>query len=880
MNNLPNKFDIQIEDLFNLVPETIFTSEDINLVNYLNFLNSDPKSILAQAISFAQNNNFEKLKKISFFTEDYIPRLVALGKKINNQNIQDFLQISTYAFNDEVTVELNENLQPINQNNILKIQAVELGCVPHKNCTIIVPSEVDPSEVLMSLPTSIQKENVSIDNRDVFQYYMDNTSIQQLLKIQEPAPVEVFSSKIDLFSVFKLDSNKKEDVLHFFNTLQAIGAKKSNNLELLSVINPDITDKTLDTYFPSIQKYFGDTIQINKRFLSEILLLNESFLNDPEVAQSTANLLSTMPYQKENFDFTCFFDDSSFGHSLTAKTFLDNLNNSAIFFKASPDKLGLFSTMLHDLVSSQDTTGQLFSSTLIGTDVEIAPSIKMLPELLNISPGSMDSKKFTYIQKVLENLQGEIITPSLYPTTLALYPFLSEEKRSNSALVIGLAEYASHITPKVNGGGTPTSQKIIQSSIDAFFKHIPVHIFKHTYTSFHKNNSFPQSNLACLFEIETVLAEILSKTPVEFSSRSFQSSATWKKFISAHGLKTILNDTRHNNPISEKHLPILHKLGNSNSHKPFLHFFNKFVEDYLPSQEKGAHNNQIFVALSHYISTVYEKEFNKDNISMTPENAITFERLFQFTSDDFKAKIIHIIGDLDWHPEDEEHQILFKNLVSKLGKRNIINLSKNPNIHHFFKHPDTISWLVGRAIFTNGINENNELPLQHIFSIQDVENLYKTQPDKEFIKISPFTFVVLAPMEYKLNSQLWIDLIEDKTKTSILQFLPVSIKNNPDTLLKMLKIAPAKTQALLNNFSESSVNNISVFLQALENAESHYNIQSFVFSKYRAIIQQLAPTAKDFQSLETQDIKIACEELLMTNVIPVNKTSKSRTNKF
>lgn len=869
MQHLPTNFDVQIEDLFPLVPETTFSLDEIHLFNYFNFQVSDHKAVLFTAFDAAKNNDIYKLKQISFFTEEYIPQIIALSEKINNQNIQDFLQIAIYAFNTHVTVELDDNLEPINKDNVLKIQAVEIGAVPHHACNIIIPHDVEHAQVYAKFPTA--KPQLLLEPYNVLKYYMDNTSIKSLLNINENQ-VEKTPTYTQLFPIFDINPNNKEEVAEFFETfskITPIQVENENAKELIKHL-PDSNLKKED-----VTNYFGNTIAFNKKMLGEIYTLNEQLLNDPEIA-AAINLCLSKIQTNLNLDLDIFFNNSPFAKSLTSKLFLDNIRNSPIFFKTSSKEDSALTFIIDELTSAQKSNLNLLSSTIVEVDYEHLPTYQIDVKLL-AKQDDITKNKINYLRKVVETPNIEKLQ-GISVTLLAIYPFLSLEQKSSATLVTTLNSFAYQIYPKQGYGGNAESIAATKNMIDHFINHIPLNTFKETYQSLYKNHLYPKRTLACLLEIEAVLLELLDDNRQEYSTRNFQTATVWKDFFKLN-FGQIFNDLKHSHPIIEKHLPILHKLAQAKSHKPFFFFFNKFVNDYFPSQNTSF-NNKIFEMFCHHISTVYEEHFKKENVSITPQNAIIFEKTFQGNSDVFKQQIIKLMGDLEWNPDNDEHQTLFKELCSKLGKKSVISLSHNPNTHHFFKHPTTLGWLRGRSIFTNGINDKNELPLQHIFSIQDVKELYEKYPDKEFVKVSPFTFIVLAPMQHKTDPQLWIDLITDKAKTSILNFLPVSIKNNPDVLLKMLRITPNKSQAFLSHFSDSAVNNISVFFQALENATNNHNIQNYIFQKYKNIILSAKPEATTFKDIDVQEIRILCEELLLNNVMPAAKATKTKSNKF
>lgn len=869
MSLTPQQFLIDIDELYTFAPKQPFDKNDIEIINFLHTHQRDPQEALLSLVDAVQKNDHDKVSKLSFYTKDTWQPLFSLASKVNHTNCSDLISLATYAFNDIVSIELNEQLEPINHDNVLKIQAAQLNCVQHVECTIIVPPTVSQEEVLLKFQTAgiLKEEESDFSVGNIFQYYIKNTPLNLLIDETVIKDFKVETKPDNFLDVLDISQNDIDGTHHamekFIEFLR--DDKNSKLIDFAKSVNPKFEHQDSNILIERLRFYFGSKLTLNKKVFSDFLNLTNNALNDEKIAKTFQKIISLYKFDLED----TFFQSSRFKESLSYKNFLNDIRNIS---KILTPKEEVFVSFINKQIKN-DSDNELSFSTPRNTF--------SLHKISVYEQNTTDNAYIEYLENFIEKFDPTTVEPETVKFPLfVLFSFLKDEHRKHPQVIQAVNNAISELHPNnfSSNGTLIRNMKSINNYsnfLDVYLSSMSLETFQKHYLDIYKNSTgYPKYSLAMTMEIESTLQEVL-KNNGSYVNRPFQHTKSWRDSIETLELSSILN-LFNVKPEYSKNLPTLHQLFQSKTSNPFLFFFQKFCEEYRPRTEIIGHNS-FHNLFGKHILKEFENDFEKLKISK--ENSILYIESFNLLKSEIKDKIIESLSNIDWKMSSPNEVELFQNLMSKLGKKIVLKMSQNPKLHPILKDEKNMTWLQTKSFFTNGAAENYKLPMQHMFTMKEVEDLYKKYPNREFVKISPFTFIPLAPMEYKSNPQLWVELINDKSKTSILQFMPLSLKNNPEVLLKMLKSAPNKTDPILSHFSKNAVQNISVFLQAIENIESNAAQRSPVLRIYKDFIESTLPGVT-VQTIDFIQLRTLCEELLMDKIIPVNKNNKTKALKF
>lgn len=868
MNQRPQQFSIDITELLSITPTHPFNKDDVEVVNFLKLQKRDPQEVVLLCVEAAINRDYDSLKKFSFYNNHNTENLLSLASKVNKLNCNQLVKIATYAFNSDISIELNTMLIPVDDENIYKLQAAQLKCVENVSCTIIIPSTVDKNELLFYFLSANEivdnNEDFSIGN--VFQHYIKNTSLNNLLNLPEATYLKKNNlENIHLFNIFKVEY---DDVDGIANILKYIKNYKlyigKTILEIAYEINPDLINENKKQINIDLNCYFGSSLQINILIKKDLEKLPIELYNNEKIAHQLSEIFSFYDVKSNTEFFNSLLSDQPIAKTLTCKMILDNVRNigKIIGFSEQHSNVHSLLEINHKhLIKINQTKSQILNfpqAMLVKNNFIIMDNIKRVDNHIN------------YLNYVIDNFDIESMqsVENAYAVFL-LYPYLKDKDREN-ILVIETA---------IKGFKNYKNLDSQNLYTDNFFHHMSIQSFKDNYTYIFKNfNDLPQLALACYLEIENALYDVLKKKPEDYTHRPFQDTKQWKIFCEKNNLSSILSnveDYKIQYPGFFSLLSKVDKINQSGSSEYIIAFFKKFSEKYNPLANRIDGNNYLSIFFGEHIISNYPEIFEK-NIKVNKNNALYYFELYQnIGSSIIKDKLISIIADIQWDSSLHDDIIIFKELIHKIGKKNVGLVAENINSHQMFKNSEILKYLATTNYFTNtaGAGDIILLPMEHIFSIQEVEELYKNDPERNFIKVSPFTFIPLAPIKYKTDSALWIDLINEKSKTSILQFMPISLKNNPEVLLKMIKLAPKKTESIISHFYPNAKNNISVFLQVLENFKTNSLINAL--QSYEHFIKVIMPDV-DMKKIDCENLKKICEELLMQKVLPVNNSNSTR----
>src|SRR5699024_6139104 len=131
---------------------------------------------------------------------------------------------------------------------------------------------------------------------------------------------------------------------------------------------------------------------------------------------------------------------------------------------------------------------------------------------------------------------------------------------------------------------------------------------------------YPRFNIACYFEIEHSLQEILSNNGT-YSQRPLQDEKTFKDFLGDMYLQDAINYATTDKK-TQKLFPVLNQLSKASNGKVLVFFFKKFCEEYNPLHHRIKGHNQ-FSSLFGEAILHNQPEAFKDFFKITQDNILS-----------------------------------------------------------------------------------------------------------------------------------------------------------------------------------------------------------------------------------------------------------------
>lgn len=257
-----------------------------------------------------------------------------LSSKIEIKNWLDNIGIKNYHINDDLTVDVNGNVN-LNDKNLNKIP-IQFGIV--KGCFFSVNNTLDS---LKGLPKEIhgflalKNTNITIVDINNLPMYVSSFILienkqNQPIKSEKGSILECLSHKTILVNLYKeLREDQEEN-----SSLNKIKNSFHQNMELIQKLDPQLPIKEIKLWFDEIEK---DSIFYSDNFYYKNIMLEAFNITSPNKTQSLNNIVKV-------------FHNFSLGHNSPHYDALED-DNKAAFKKISNESLGLVRKMIEKLIN-------------------------------------------------------------------------------------------------------------------------------------------------------------------------------------------------------------------------------------------------------------------------------------------------------------------------------------------------------------------------------------------------------------------------------------------------------------------------------------------------------------------------------------------------
>lgn len=721
------------------------------------------------------------------------------------------------------------------------------------------------------IPLSLEEKEQVLLNLPITTFLNHSENIKQnALNIDMPDPVEhnkkleYFHKNTNYFELAKKSPDDKQFILDFLKLFEnnPFEEKLSSNslfiqdfTRLLGIEHSDFPSQELN-------------LSILKNFFNNIIESSNSLtLQDKDIVEAIANTY----YKRTEMSLSLNNSNTKIKDFLISNfhIFL-NMNNEKLminlfnsFLKHSTLPKGISKTeenkenILHIINFIYPEIQRFYSENLKNIDDILTPNKKAIKDLLceKILLSQVNSEDSTFCILTIFPLlsQDEQFKHQLRFLKSINSPYLNSRTISNNIIrnTNFFPTYKKAVFSKINMSYVEENKETLALTLQ------PFDVYKN------ENNEHPGKGYLSNIFFKLFTNEIknwIQTKDYSVTNGLFLYNLFKGKPVLDGLTKNIHEQINHSNEILEDSYDILKEDLQKLTVNDFEKLFSEIKKIFIVFKEadnfKNIHVELVnMVTLTHYYFRKIYPELNlSKTLNIDTSNYLDYSSIFpkHLIPDLFNVEMLYDFK------IDENSIDTFRKLIRYPGIIEGINnnFSKLPQLKEFFLDTENIKLHI--PSFSKTPIANKSLFLGNIYNKSDVANIFnKMGNDYSWISLSPFTFVAKAPQEVKNDPYFWTYIIKNlSTKTSILQFIPLNMIQNPIILEAAIEKFINKKDILTKTFPILSNLKTELVLKTLEHEQGLNHLKKIHPEAYNKITEKYPKEEQEFISDKLNEIII------------------------